>query len=76
MPAVVVVDRGSCKRESILNAGGVVQRMRTVVKSRRARSLVLFKGRESVSYIGGSRIRRLLKAQNGADEMAQGEIMM
>ena len=76
MPAVVVVDRSSRKSESISNAGGVVQRMRTDVKRRRAQSLVLFKGRESVSYIGGSRIRRLLKAQNGADEMAQGEIMM
>ena len=75
MPAVVVVDRSSRKSELISNAGGVVQRMRTVVKSCRARSLVLFKGRESISYIGGPRIRclalGLLMAQNGADEMAQ-----
>ena len=78
---VVVVDRGSRKerKESMSNAGGVVERMRTVVKRSRPRSSVLVKGRERVclSPIGGPRIRctalslpMARMARNGADEMA------
>ena len=78
--AVVVVDRGSRKkRESMSNAGGVVERKKTVVKRSRPRSSVLVKGRERVclSPIGGPRIRCMAlslpmarMARNGADEMA------
>ena len=66
---VVVVDRGSRKKkESMSNAGGVVERKKTVVERSRPRSSVLVKGQERVclSPIGGPRI-----AQNGADGMAQ-----
>ena len=77
---VVVVDRGSRKKkESMLNAGGVVERKKTVVKRSRPRSSVLVKGRERVclSPIGGPRIRctalslpMARMARNGADGMA------
>ena len=78
--AVVVVDRGSQrKKESMSNAGGVVERMKTVVKRSRPRSSALVKGRERVclSPIGGPRIRctalslpMARMARNGADGMA------
>ena len=55
------------------NAGGVVERKKTVVGRGRPRSPVLVKGRErvSISSIGGPRIRcpalGLPMAQNGAE---------
>ena len=62
------------------NAGGVVERKKTVVGRSRPRSPVLVKGRENIclSSIGGPQIRctalslpMARMAQNGADEMAQ-----